>query len=260
MILNFQRGDAAAPKGHALLYFQGSGEASKFYATYIVVLPISIDMVKYMPPFLAPHLSEFTTQELSAFAFPPVPENVENPARMEAIAQARGDDVLYGGEVDSSQIPNLLATVNEVVQAYGQAYLSHIQSSMPDEAQPIEEGSEGVGVNEVLYQLMGERDRLAELSRLVGKLRFAVEGNDHRQVQEVQEEVQVLAKHLSERYNIGALVEAAKNPSRTGGELAHLCLERCYKLADEDYTRLKEIEDRIRTLEQSEGQETPEQR
>ena len=34
-----------------------------------------------------------------------------------------------------------------------------------------------------------------------------------------------------------------------GGDLAQLYLERCYKLADEDYPRLQEIEERIRGLE-----------
>lgn len=249
MALNFQVGDAMSPKGHALLYFEDQEQPPRFYATYIIVLPLSIDMVKYMPPFLAPHVQDLTNQEISAFAFPPIPESVENLPHLKSVAQLRSDDVLYGGSVDTGQTTNLLNAVNEIVQEYGQEYLRCIKMSSPDEVAPNREEPLSLGVNEVLYELMGDRDRLNELSRLVGKLRFAVEGNDQRQIQEAQDEVQLLAKYLPIQYKIPTLVEAAKTPSRAGGELAHLCLERCYKLADEDYVRLRELEDRIDNLE-----------
>ena len=70
MELVYEQGDTTAPRGHAVLYFQQAGSAS-LLATYVVVLPIPIDLLKYMPPFLAPHLSGMNTGELSAFAFPP---------------------------------------------------------------------------------------------------------------------------------------------------------------------------------------------
>jgi hypothetical protein len=104
-------------------------------------------------------------------------------------------------------------------------------------------------VNEVLFELMGERDRLAELAKLTGQLRFAVEGNDTRGVQEAEDEIGLLARYLPENYQLDALLKSAKDPSRTGGDLAQLYLERCYKLADEDYAKLQEIDERIRTIE-----------
>ena len=40
---------------------------------------------------------------------------------------------------------------------------------------------DSLGVNEVLWSFMSEGDRLAEMGRLLGRLRFAQEGNDcHR--------------------------------------------------------------------------------
>jgi len=69
------------PRGHAVLYFKQTANTNLF-ATYIVVLPTSIDMVKYMPPFLAPHLSGMDTHDLTAFAFPPVPDIVADPDRV----------------------------------------------------------------------------------------------------------------------------------------------------------------------------------
>ena len=104
-------------------------------------------------------------------------------------------------------------------------------------------------MNEVLFQLMSERDRLGELAKLTGRLRFAVEGSDARQVQDAEDEVRVLSRYLPDRYQIDGLLRAAKDPSRSGGDLAQLYLERCYKLADEDYPRLAEIEERIRGME-----------
>jgi hypothetical protein len=58
-----------------------------------------------------------------------------------------------------------------------------------------------------------------------------------------------LARYLPDHYQVDHLVKSAKDSSRTGGDLAQLYLDRCYKLADEDYTRLKEIEEQIKVIE-----------
>lgn len=252
MDLTYEHGEAAAPKGHALLYFRTTGEPPKLYATYLLTLPIAIDLVKYMPPFLAPHMEEMKGQEMSAFAFPPVPEEIPSYQQLQALANARGDDLLYGGAIDPDQIQGLLNTVNEIVQLYAHSYATS------DSTIPIEDPQEtslehlsGVGVDEILYELMSEHDRLADFARLVGKLRFACEGQDPRQVREVEEEMDPLLKHLPDTYRIQQLLRAAKTSTSTGGKLAQLYLERCYKLANEDYLQVGEIEERIRILELS---------
>ena len=43
---------------------------------------------------------------------------------------------------------------------------------------------------------MSERDKLAELSRLLGKLQFAQEGNDDSMTGEVTDEITALSRHL----------------------------------------------------------------
>jgi hypothetical protein len=236
MDLVFDRGDTTSPKGHALLYFREAGGTEKLYATYVVVLPISIDLVKYMPPFLANQIPQVNAQELSAFAFPPMPEEVGSQERLETLVNARGDDMLFGGEVSPSQVQDMLVLVNDLVQEYAQRYQAYIQGALPVDAPQSSE-------------FMGERDRLAELAKLIGQLRFAVEGNDVRGVQEAEEEIGLLARYLPANYQVDALVKSAKDSSRTGGDLAQLYLDRCYKLADEDYTRLKEIEVQIKVIE-----------
>ena len=249
MDLVFERGDSAAPKGHALLYFRESDGVGRLYSTYVVVLPIAIDLVKYMPPFLANQLPNVNAQELSAFAFPPMPEEAGGRGQLESLAEARGDDLLFGGDVPAGQVQDMLMRVNDVVQEYAQRYQGYIGDAATVEAVAEPEAISGHSINEVLFELMSDRDRLGELSKLTGRLRFAVEGSDVRQVQDAEDEVRVLSRYLPERYYIDSLVRAAKDPSRNGGDLAQLYLERCYKLADEDYPSLADIEERIRVLE-----------
>lgn len=248
MDLVFERGDASAPKGHALLYFREAG-ADKHYSTYVVVLPIAIDLVKYMPPFLANQLPNVNAQEMSAFAFPPMPEEAGGLAQLESLAAARGDDLVYGGDFSPAQVQDMLLRVNDLVQEYATRYQSYIGDAAQPAAAAAPEALGGHNVNEVLFELMSERDRLGELAKLTGRLRFAVEGSDARQVQEAEDEVRVLSRYLPERFRIDDLLRAAKDPSASGGNLAQLYLERCYKLADEDYARVQDIEARIRGLE-----------
>ena len=252
MSLTYERGDPTAPKGHALLYFYSGSDDSRVHVTYLICLPIAIDLVKYMPPLLAPHVSGISAQEMSTFAFPPVPEEMGSHGRLMALAQTRDDDLLFGGTTDVSQVPNMLSTVNEIVQEYGRDYRSAVET-MADELEEPQEPAGELSVSEVMYGLMSDRDRLAELAQLTGKLRFAAEGGDDRQMEEAEHEVRALAKHLPEHYKVEALARAAKTVTPGGGELAGLYLDRCFKLADEDYLRLREIEEHIQALETSQS-------
>jgi hypothetical protein len=47
---------------------------------------------------------------------------------------------------------------------------------------------------------------------------------------------------------VPALLEAARSSEPRAGELASLYIERCYKLADEDYAALSDLDRRIATL------------
>ena len=176
---------------------------------------------------------------------------------MQALVAARGDDLLFGGDADASRVPDLLSSVNAIVQAYAQAYLAYAQSLASRQPVWAPEGPSELGVTEVLYELMGDRDRLADLARLVAKLRFAVEGDDRAQIDEAESEVRTLAKYLPTEYDMGALLAAAKDPTRLGGELAQLYLERCYKLTDKDNDSLLVLEERIRALREPEESGAP---
>ncbi len=63
--------------------------------------------------------------------------------------------------------------------------------------------------------------------------------------------IRILAKYLPEWYKVNCLLKAAKDPSEQGAQLSKLYLERCYKLAAEDYAAIEKVEEAIKKLESS---------
>ena len=249
MDLTFDRGSREEPKGHALLYFRNRTSAQEVWATYVVILPITVDVSKYVPPFLMNQVGELGPKDLSAFAFPPTPEQVESYDVLDSLARQRDDDVLFAGEIDPNDVAQGMMSINEAVQrSTRELYGRHAPAlGAPQDEQDDEE--EGAGVRDVLYELMSEGDKLEELTKMVGKLRFAVEGSDSRQVEEAEQDIRLLARHFPENHNIPRLVRAAKSDDRLSAELADLYLRRCYFLVHEEYARLAEVERRLTELE-----------
>jgi len=81
---------------------------------------------------------------------------------------------------------------------------------------------------------MSEKDKLGEISKLIGKLQFAIEGKDVDQVQETEVEINNISSYFPENYKIGAILQLIKNSSLNSSKLIQLYIERCYKLADND--------------------------
>ena len=108
-------------------------------------------------------------------------------------------------------------------------------------------------LSDILYEFMGEPDKLSELSKLVGKLRFASEGwegfYNGSMIEEVESEILLLSTYLPDNYKIQELMQSAKLWSDAGSILAQLYLERCYKLYEQDNIALQKIEDRIKWFE-----------
>ncbi len=249
MKLDFEHGDPQAPKGHALVYYRSTEAAGQFLMTYVVVLPVAVNVSKYMPPFLAPQLGALAPAELSSFAFPPVPEILEGDVSPLALAKARGDDLIFGGTVSPRDVTGLLGLVNEAVQAYAEAYGAFQQAA----STVAEEASSGPAVTEVLYAFMEPQEKLKELSQMVGKLRLAVETRDAALRREAEEEIRVLGRYLPSEYRIERLLEAAGQPKAAGARLAQLYVERCYKLSREEYRDLGALDEEIRVLEAQQG-------
>jgi hypothetical protein len=242
--LNFEIGTQKNPKGHAMLYYKSTA-SNKVYATYVVVLPLAVDISRYIPPLLANQVENFKAADLTSFAFPPVPEEAESFAAIKSLAKIRGDDVLFGGSIDPGKLSESLTDVNEIVNAYTKIYKEDIEESIRLD----DHGSDEFSVGSVVYELMGERDKVSELSKLISKLQFAVEGTDEALLRDTEAEVQALSRYLPDRWNVARLIENAKKSSPEGTKLAQLYLERCYKLLDEDYKGLKSIDEAISLLD-----------
>ena len=248
MELRFERGSREKPKGHALLYFNGASGPDEVWATYLVMLPISVDVSKYVPPFLMNQMGEFGPKDLSAFAFPPAPELVEGLQYLETLADMRGDDLIHAGTYNSSNVPGGMMDVSLAVQSYAELYGDYVEGLQPSDAGETELPG-GLGVNEVLYGLMSDSDRLSELTKLVGKLRFAVEGGEDALATEAETDIDLLVSHLPENHKVARLIESVKAEGAMGARLASLYLQRCFHLIREDYVQLGEIEDEINALE-----------
>ena len=273
MDIQFEIGDPLRPRGHALLYFRVDTEPDHVYGTYIVTLPITADLTKYVPPFLAAHLGSGDTGPLAnfaAFAMPPMSELVEGGYdRLVRLANLRSDDLVYGGSMFSYDLARMMESVASAVQEYSDAWNeaagatgaaataipadnAAIALGDPDPSSDVEssEGdTEGLGVNEVLWSFMSEGDRLAEMGRLLGRLRFAQEGNDAPAIADITAEMTALGRHLPDEFSIGALVANAGAAGPVAAQLAQLYLDRCYRLSSGDAEQVRRIEEAIRNLE-----------
>ena len=260
MDLTFERGDPQQPKGHAVVYFRVDTEPDKVYATYLITLPVKADLGKYVPPFLASHLGNMPLNDLSAFAMPPLPEAVESHAELDRLCQLRDDDLVYATSMFSYDLPRMMEGVTEAVQAYSELCERRFGSgdAVEQEAlieaapQQSEEEDRSYQVNEVLFGLMSESDKLAELARLLGGLRFAVEGGDSGTIDEVSEEITTLARHLPEEFRVASLLAVAKDTSQRGSKLAQLYLDRCFRLSEGDVSSAQTLDEEIQSLEAQE--------
>ena len=256
MALTFDIGDAGRPKGHAIVYFQ-SPTTSEVLATYILILPIPMDIGKYLPPLLASQLGgmagEMMSEGMGSFAAPPVPESVESVDFLRNLASLRGDDLLSGGTVVLGDPTAAMHETAEAVQEYQRLYRAYVDSAAPAEAAPQALGAETsaagpADVQRVLYELMNERDRLGELSKLVGAMRFAAGGGDTALLEETEAGLEALEQLLPEHYWIAKVRAAARDTSEAGALLAQVYVERTYKLVAEDYAAVGLLEKRIADL------------
>jgi hypothetical protein len=103
-------------------------------------------------------------------------------------------------------------------------------------------------VDELLLQVMPDSEKVSRLARLMGTLRYAAEGHDQSLADDTASEMRRIGRHLGEKYHLAELIEAAQSTGAHSGELAQLYVERCYKLAEEDYAALPELERRIGEL------------
>ncbi len=252
-MLTFRVGDPDRPRGHALLFFRDADDPDTAWATYLVVAPIQMDLGKYIPAAFATQLAGQLSQAgPSAYPLPPVPEKIEGGLEwLERQASLRGDDLIDGGTLRMTDPLYALQPVNDVGTQYAEACARYVSAAVV-EVEPAGGSTESsVDVDELLMQVMPDREKVGRLARLAGTLRYAVEGGDRRLVDETVGDMQRVARHLGEKFRPTELIEAARSSGAQSAQLAQLYIERCYRLVDEDYAAMAELDSQIDRLKAS---------
>lgn len=248
MDLEFESGDRAAPRGHAIAYFRSSQDPQRVFATYLVVPPVQMNLAKYVPPMFAAQFAGQDLSSVSAVPLPPVPEPIESHDWAARLANARGDDLLNLGTMAEGDLERLLLATAEAAQQYQRLYLDYV-ARLPIDEPAAPAGETAVDADAILYQLLDERALLGEIAKLAGTLRYAVDGNDERLRKETVAKMQAAVKNLPEKYRGDQIVAVAETPGDRGSRLTQLYLDRGYKLAAEDYAAVGPIEQQIRDIE-----------
>lgn len=250
MQLSFERGDPNRPRGHALVYFHSTSEPDAVLATYVVVPPIAMDLAKYVPPMFASQIGGMIPSGPSVFPLPPLPERVESAAEVRRIANARGDDLVDGGAIDSGDMQRLLMTVTEIAGEYGRLYQAFAER-LPVEEPEAQEALPAVDVDELLISVLSDVEKVGRIAKLTGTVRYAVEGGDGVLLAETVVEIERIGRHLGDQYRIADLVKAAQQPTADAGKLSELLMTRCYKLAAEEYAEVQALEAEIESMRRS---------
>jgi hypothetical protein len=258
MNLNFLRGSSQAPKGHVIFVARSNDNPRRILCTYCVVPPMPLSLAKYLPPILAAQLSPEELQDATSIPVMPIPPMLEEGStldRLQTLAEHRDDDLCEIGTVDPRDEAARMQMVAQACQEYGQLYLSYSSSFADLTVPPAIETEEpapldDLDAEELMFQMMTDRQRLEELAKQVGVIRYALEGRDTRLLHDTQQHMQRITRPLAEKYRSRELLAAAADPSERGAKLAQLYLERAFKLLDEDYAEIPRIEKAIRETQQ----------
>ncbi len=237
---------------------RNSADPRQVFWTYCVVPPLPLSLAKYLPPILASQISPEDLQginEVPAMPISPIMEEGSTMENLQMLAERREDDLCDIGSINAYDTNGRMQLVSMSSAEYGQLYanygqqLQHSPTSLPayaDEPSTLDD----LDADELLIQTMTDRQRLSELSKLVGLTRYALEGRDTHLVEETRKRMQRIARQLPDKYRTNELITAAANPQDRGSRLAQLYIERGYKLLDEEYADIPNIEHAIRELQQ----------
>jgi hypothetical protein len=243
----YELGDASAPRGHALLVFRSDQGEAGVWVTYLIVPPIVMDFAKYLPPMLASLAPMASMGASSSVPMPPVPERMDSLAAVRRLAMTRGDDLLDAGTINVSAMDTMMLATAEVAQRYYDAYVSHLRT-IPEPSGASVKVLSQTDEDVAAYRSMTEGELLGELSKLVGKLRYAAIGADQQLADEARRQIKGIGTLLPAKYRVDELLAAAQDQGERADRLTELCLERCYKLFREEYEALPALEMQIREL------------
>jgi hypothetical protein len=253
MRASFERGDPAAPRGHALVFFRETLEPARVRASYLVIAPIEMDLAKYVPPMFAAQLSGLVPTGPTALPLPPVPEPVESLAWLRRLAEARDDDLLDGGSIDPANPQQMMMATSELAGEYASLWSERAARLVEETPATRAEPAALPDVEELLLSVMSDQEKVSRLAKLAGTLRYAVEVADERLAAETVAEMERVGRQLPASYRLDDLLAAARRPDASGSRLLELYVERCYKLAAESYDELERLDRAIAELGRSGG-------
>ena len=140
MGIHFLRGNAQAPKGHAIFVARSARDSRVVYSTYCLIPPIPMSLAKYLPPLFA---AQIPTEELQGAAgvaglpIPPMLEDGLSIEQLESLAERRDDDLCDLGTVSSEEVERMqLASLSS--QEYAQLYATYLTHEIAAPASPKE--------------------------------------------------------------------------------------------------------------------------
>jgi hypothetical protein len=235
MNLRFEIGSDTDAAGHALVYFTSSS-GPEVYATYVLVLPISLNLEKYVPPMFAQLMPTGEMGAETAAPMPPVAEEVAGIDWLRNLALARRDDLVDAGPLYSTDPANIMAMTQQAAADYGALYHDKSPSSTAEEI--TDQGDQ--------YANLSESERLSEMTRVVGRVR---DNSGTPAGDEAEDDLVRLASKMPSKYRASEIVAPAKIPGERGQQLATLHLQRMYKLLNEEYLDVADIERQIKELQ-----------
>jgi hypothetical protein len=217
-----------------------------------------MSLTKYLPPGFAAQIPAEELREsqsiVNGMPIPPMLEEASSMEYLQRLVDLRNDDFCDLGIVSPGDEGARVQMAILACQEYGELYSSYISaagqlsqsSSTSSEASALGD----LDADELLIQAMSDRQKLTELGKLVGMIRYAVEGHDTPLLQDTKRRMLRITSRLAEKYRGSDLVTSAIDPRERGAQLAELYLSRAFKLLDEEYADIPAIERSIRELQE----------
>jgi hypothetical protein len=240
--LEFKFGSENNPKGHAIIYFE---EYDEIYAAYIMNFPISGDLSKYIPEMFKDQIPD---EEMTKMIFPPIPEKFNGDfEKILALSEKRSDDLIYGGSINSKDTSSAMSKLNSLANDYtnlcNELGYDDIKSLIDEIPKITNE------LNDSNYSMMSESDLLTEITKLIGKIKFSKDNNELNEIKEIIKEIRIISKIIPENRKINKLLDYVHLDNANSQEIISAYISRAYGLLNEDYIKVKELEDQIHKLE-----------
>jgi hypothetical protein len=240
--LDFKFGNENSPKGHAIIYFE---EYDEIYASYIMDFPISGDLTKYIPEMFKDQIPD---EEMTKMIFPPIPEKFSGDYnKLFLLAEKRSDDLIYGGSINAKDATSSMSKLNTLASEYtelcnpqGFDDINDILSEMPENKSDL---------NHSKYVNMKESELLAEITKLIGKINFSKDNNELNEIDELKKEIKIISTIIPENRKIYKLLEYVDLSNSNSEDIITAYISRAYSLLNEDYIKVKELEDLLQKLE-----------